>query len=156
MSFSLFFFVFASPNTPCDQGIRVPVGPEKVMEIFGCTDLVYDTRYPTQLILGTVRTCYYVLRSMEEFFILLGGDFPLQSCWSLSCGHGLHCSHELMWEHGRCTQQVLGWLFGYTYVRCMVYMLTYIISYVTRMYAIRTLQIWLLCRDWCVDVYRLT
>ena len=26
------------------------------------------------------------------------GNFPLQSYWSLSCDHGLHCSHELMRE----------------------------------------------------------
>ena len=23
---------------------------------------------------------------------------PLQSYWSLSCDHGLHCGHELLWE----------------------------------------------------------
>ena len=24
------------------------------------------------------------------------GNLPLQSCWSLSCGHGLHCSDDLI------------------------------------------------------------
>ena len=39
------------------------------------------------------------------------GNFPLQSYWSLSCDHGLHCSHELMWEQQRyeyCTSSA--WL----------------------------------------------
>ena len=28
---------------------------------------------------------------------LPSGNLPLQSYWSLSCDHGLHCSDELMW-----------------------------------------------------------
>ena len=35
--------------------------------------------------------CFYLFSSW--------GNFPLQSYWSLSCDHGLHCSHDLMWEH---------------------------------------------------------
>ena len=34
--------------------------------------------------------CFYLFSSW--------GNFSLQICWSLSCDHGLHCSHELMWE----------------------------------------------------------
>ena len=35
------------------------------------------------------------------------GNFPLQSYlyWSLFCDHGLHCSHELMWEQQQQQQQ---------------------------------------------------
>ena len=39
------------------------------------------------------------------------GNLPLQSYWSLSCDHGLHCSDELMWEQQkqwtRCLMIVL-------------------------------------------------
>ena len=34
--------------------------------------------------------CFYLFSSW--------GNFPLQSYWSLSCNHGLHCSDYLMWE----------------------------------------------------------
>ena len=26
------------------------------------------------------------------------GNLPIESYWSLSCDHGLHCSHDSMWE----------------------------------------------------------
>ena len=40
---------------------------------------------------------YYLL-----FYLLPSwGNLPLQSYWSLSCDHGLHCSDELMWEQQR-------------------------------------------------------
>ena len=34
------------------------------------------------------------------------GHLPLQSYWSRSCGHGLHCSHELMWEQHYALDQL--------------------------------------------------
>ena len=42
------------------------------------------------------------------FFICLfssWGNLPLQSYWSLSCDHGLHCSDQLMWEQQQQQQQ---------------------------------------------------
>ena len=39
--------------------------------------------------------CFYLFSSW--------GDFPLQSYWSLSCDHGLHCSDELMLEQQQCS-----------------------------------------------------
>ena len=43
---------------------------------------------------------YYCVHYLLFLFVfLLSGSLPLQSYWSLSCDHGLHCSDEFMWEH---------------------------------------------------------
>ena len=33
------------------------------------------------------------------------GNLPLQSYWSTSCDHELHCSHDLMWQQQQQQQQ---------------------------------------------------
>ena len=38
------------------------------------------------------------LFSYLEAFCFWGNLAPLQSSWSLSCDHGLHCNDELVWE----------------------------------------------------------
>ena len=37
--------------------------------------------------------------SSDFICFLPGGNLPLQSYWSLSCDHGLHCIDELMQEN---------------------------------------------------------
>ena len=47
---------------------------------------------------GKICFSYCVYYPLFLFVFLMWGNLPLQSYWSLSCGHGLHCSDELMWD----------------------------------------------------------
>ena len=46
------------------------------------------------------------LLSTVLFVFLPWGNLPLQSYWSTSCDHGLHCSDELIWEQQQQQQYV--------------------------------------------------
>ena len=55
--------------------------------------------------------CFSYLCVLSSVFICFSswGNLPLQSYWrSLSCDHGLHCTHDLMWEQRQQQQRILG------------------------------------------------
>ena len=53
-----------------------------------CIFFVWGIRFVSAIV--CIVSCFYLFSPW--------GNFPLQSYWSLSCDHGLHCSHELLWE----------------------------------------------------------
>ena len=46
--------------------------------------------------------CVYYLLFYVFICFSYCGSLPLQSCWSLSCDHGLHCSNMSWCENNRC------------------------------------------------------
>ena len=66
-----------------------------------CLELATLTQKHVRTVLSEVYDLFQlfcVLSSTVFFLFSSWGNLPLQSYWSLSCDHGLHCSHELMWE----------------------------------------------------------
>ena len=79
-----------------------------------------STRYPTLV--------YYLL-FLFVFLLTEWGHLPLQSYWSLSCNHGLHCtrSDELMWEqynnnnNNNNNNNTHIYIYIYTYIHTHIY-----------------------------------